>query len=443
MDFNMDICQQQQGANGVDKASLTQVPHGLTNEQIGRYSRHVILPQFGVHKQEQLCKSSVVVVGCGGLGCPVALYLAGSGVGTLGLVDCDAVDVSNLHRQIGHSENRVGIHKADSLKDSCLGINSSIKVEVYKDGLNAKNALQIVVNYDVVVDASDNAPTRYLVSDVCVIAGKPLVSGAAIGLYGQLTIYNYEQNSPCYRCIHPDSPQPESCQRCNEAGVLGVVPGIIGNLQALETIKIISNLGEVLDRKLLLFDATTMEFRRVKLRDRNPKCIACGDEPKITSDNLSFYDYFEFTGQQMNDNDDLNLCLLSPEQRIDGRQLQKLLSENVELEDKSEKTVGVLLLDVRPKEQFDVGHIKGSLNFPIGSFRRRIDEIQQLILNAYRDQIQGVYQTEVCVVCKRGNDSQLVVQQLDSLGLEGVIFKDLVGGLQAWSEEIDSKMPSY
>eukprot|EP01024_Parvocaulis_polyphysoides_P033010 TRINITY_DN2945_c0_g1_i3.p1 TRINITY_DN2945_c0_g1~~TRINITY_DN2945_c0_g1_i3.p1 ORF type:complete len:228 (-),score=19.79 TRINITY_DN2945_c0_g1_i3:71-754(-) len=225
--------------------------------------------------------------------------------------------------------------------------------------------------------------------------------------------------------------------------VLGVVPGIIGNLQALETIKIISNLGEVLDRKLLLFDATTMEFRRVKLRDRNPKCIACGDEPKITSDNLSFYDYCEFTGQQMNDNDDMNLCLLPPEQRIDGRQLQKLLSENVELEDKSEKTVGVLLLDVRPKEQFDVGHIKGSLNFPIGSFRRRIDEIQQLILNAYRDQIQGVYQTEVCVVCKRGNDSQLVVQQLDSLGLEGVIFKDLVGGLQAWSEEIDSKMPSY
>eukprot|EP01023_Acetabularia_acetabulum_P015817 TRINITY_DN17746_c1_g2_i3.p1 TRINITY_DN17746_c1_g2~~TRINITY_DN17746_c1_g2_i3.p1 ORF type:complete len:457 (-),score=53.90 TRINITY_DN17746_c1_g2_i3:862-2151(-) len=421
-----------------EEGSLTETPHGLSNEQILRYSRHVILPQLGVHGQQKICQSSVLVVGCGGLGCPVALYLAGSGVGTLGLVDFDTVDSSNLHRQIAHSEHNVGMHKALSLKHSCQQLNSTIQVNVYKEGLNASNALQIACEYDIIVDASDNAPTRYLVSDVCVVSGKPLVSGAAIGLYGQLTIYNYTSDSPCYRCLHPESPAAENCQRCNDAGVLGVVPGIIGSLQALETIKIICGLGDVMDRKLLIFDALTLQFRQVKLRDRNLKCVTCGDNPKITAQNLTSYDYCQFTGQQMNDNDDLQLKILPESSRIDAaslnQQLQGVKNSN------NLNQANQIILDVRPKGQFQIGHIKGSINFPIGLFQRKICEVQQLIQDKNEDKKDEL---EVVIVCKRGNDSQLAVQQLEKCNIKGIILKDLKGGLDAWAIQVDSTMPRY
>eukprot|EP01025_Chloroclados_australasicus_P019506 TRINITY_DN2064_c1_g1_i1.p1 TRINITY_DN2064_c1_g1~~TRINITY_DN2064_c1_g1_i1.p1 ORF type:complete len:461 (+),score=37.25 TRINITY_DN2064_c1_g1_i1:53-1384(+) len=435
------------GYQRLEPVSLSVVPHSLSAEQVVRYSRHAILPQFGVHKQEILCRSKVLVIGCGGLGCPVALYLAGSGVGTLGLVDCDEVEISNLHRQIGHSEKDVGVHKAESLKDSCLQINSTIQVNVYKEGFTPQNAVQIASGYDAIVDASDNAPTRYLVSDVCVVTGKPLISGAAIGLYGQLTVYNLTKETPCYRCLHPESPSAENCQRCNDAGVLGTIPGIIGSLQALETIKVVTKLGDALDRKLLIFDAMSMQFRQVKLRDRNLKCVACGDNPDITSDNLATYDYYKFTGQQMNDKDEIKLEILSPDQRLEAQELFQYLQQQDNqisctsgIEQKEVNRLpnqcqenGIIVLDVRPKEQFEIGHIYNSYNIPIGSLQRTMSEIQQLVTH-----------NMVCVVCRRGNDSQIAVQQLEqSENFKGFQLKDLIGGLESWSRTVDNTLPLY
>ncbi|KAK9815557.1 hypothetical protein WJX72_005681 [[Myrmecia] bisecta] len=269
--------------------------HGLDSSQIARYSRQLILPSFGVQAQARLCGASVLVIGAGGLGSPATLYLAAAGIGRLGIVDQDVVELNNLHRQIIHSEARIGMHKAVSAGQSCREINSSIQVEVHTGGFKPANALQLVQRYDIVVDASDNAPTRYLVSDACVVAQKPLVSGAAIGTDGQLTVYCHGEEGPCYRCLFPEAPRPESCSRCADVGVLGVIPGIIGSLQALEAIKLASGVGEVLSRKLLLFDGLSGRMHTVKLRARSTTCLACGDSPALTAQTLAIYDYAAFT----------------------------------------------------------------------------------------------------------------------------------------------------
>ncbi|KAL3151284.1 Adenylyltransferase and sulfurtransferase MOCS3 [Trebouxia sp. C0009 RCD-2024] len=241
-------------------------PHSLTSDQIGRYSRQLLLPSFGVQAQERLLNSSALVIGAGGLGSSAALYLTAAGAGHIGIVDHDVVEINNLHRQIIHTESHVNMHKAESAAIACRQLNSSIKVEAHTDAITPQNALQLVSAYDVVLDCTDNAPSRYLISDACVLAGKPLVSGAAIGTDGQLTVYNHGQDGPCYRCLFPVAPKPESCSRCSDAGVLGVIPGIIGSLQALEAIKILAGVGQVASRKLLIFDGLGMRFHTVKLR---------------------------------------------------------------------------------------------------------------------------------------------------------------------------------
>eukprot|EP00891_Asterochloris_glomerata_P009431 jgi/Astpho2/9431/e_gw1.00145.64.1_t len=400
--------------------------HNLSSSQISRYSRHLLLPSFGVAGRsiERLCNASVLVIGAGGLGSPAALYLAAAGVGRLGLVDQDAVELSNLHRQISHTEARVGQHKADSAAEACCSLNSSIQVEAHHAGLTASNALDLVSAYDVVVDCSDNAPTRYLASDACVVAGKPLVSGAAIGTDGQLSVYCHGEQGPCYRCLFPASPQAASCARCSDGGVLGVVPGVMGTLQALEAMKLAAGVGQVLSQRLLIFDALALRFQTVKLRGRQSNCVACGASPSITAASLPQYDYAAFTGQPANDKGPPSLHVLPTNQRVTPAELQWRLQAQ-----------RPALVDVRPRPEFDMAHLPGDLAAAPS------DEVPQLYSGQAAQASTLNEQTSIVVLCRRGNDSQLVVQSLREHGLHTAV--DLTGGLAAWAQHAGTDFPRY
>ncbi|KAJ6301910.1 hypothetical protein OIU77_016090 [Salix suchowensis] len=268
--------------------------HGLSPDMIYRYSRHLLLPSFGVQGQSNLLKSSILVVGAGGLGSPALLYLAACGVGQLGVVDHDVVELNNMHRQVIHTEAYIGQPKVKSAAASCRSINSTIQIVEHQEALRTSNALEILSQYDIIVDATDNAPSRYMISDCCVVLGKPLVSGAALGFEGQLTVYNHNRG-PCYRCLFPTPPPTTACQRCADSGVLGVVPGIVGCLQALEAIKIASAVGEPLSGRMLLFDALSARIRIVKIRGRSLQCEVCGENSAFTRQQFKDFDYEKFT----------------------------------------------------------------------------------------------------------------------------------------------------
>ena len=272
--------------------------------------------------QARLCNGSVLIIGAGGLGSPAAIYLAAAGVGRIGIVDRDTVELSNIHRQIIHTEASVGIHKADSAANTMKSINSSIIIETFKEGFTTENGVELVKQFDVIVDASDNAPTRYLISDACSVAKRPLVSGAAIGTDGQLTVYCHGDDGPCYRCLFPIAPPAQNCARCVDAGVLGVVPGIIGTMQALEAIKILSGVGQPMSRKLLIMDSLSSRFHVVTLRAKSVACIACGEKPEITAENLKEYDYAGFTGQAPNDAAPKPLTLIVRSERLMPKEIQ-------------------------------------------------------------------------------------------------------------------------
>ncbi|KAJ0751350.1 putative transferase [Helianthus annuus] len=277
----------------VSSNGVSEFGHDLTPDMIYRYSRQLLLPSFGVQGQSNLLKSSILVIGAGGLGSPALLYLAACGVGKLGMVDHDVVELNNLHRQIIHGEAYIGKSKVESAAAACRSINSTTEIVEHKEALRTSNAIEIVSKYDIVIDATDNAPSRYLISDCCVLLGKPLVSGAALGLEGQLAVYNYN-GGPCYRCLFPTPPPTTACQRCSDSGVLGVVPGVIGCLQALEAIKLASLVGEPLSGRMLLFDALSAKVRIVKIRGRSLQCEACG-ENGLTQQQFQQFDYEKFT----------------------------------------------------------------------------------------------------------------------------------------------------
>ncbi|PNW79139.1 hypothetical protein CHLRE_09g402034v5 [Chlamydomonas reinhardtii] len=373
--------------------------HGLSRAQVERYSRHLLLPAFGVAAQERLLRGGVLVVGCGGLGSPVAMYLAAAGVGRLGLVDHDTVDVTNLHRQVMHSTARVGQHKAASGRATCTAINPTIQVEAHMCGFTPANALELVDRYDVVVDASDNPATRYLVSDACVVAGKPLVSAAAVGTDGQITVYNYGPDGPCYRCLFPESPAPENCSRCGEAGVLGVVPGVMGCLQALEAIKVLAGVGDVSSKKLTIFDALSGRFTAVKLRGRSPACLACGAAPLLSRANLAAHDYVRFTGQPLDDGPPEDLELLDPRVRLQPAQVAELMRQQQQQQGSAEPVAAAaaeaagpttaeaaaavqcrstVFLDVRPQPQYDVVALPGVVHVPFERLEQRLAEVLAL-----------------------------------------------------------------
>ncbi|KAK7320359.1 hypothetical protein VNO77_29767 [Canavalia gladiata] len=412
-------------------SSISPYPtNGLTPDMIHRYSRHLVLPSVGVQGQANLLKSSILVVGAGGLGAPALLYFAASGVGRVGIIDHDVVELNNMHRQIIHTEVFVGKPKVKSAAAACRSVNSSIQVVEHEEALRNSNALEILSKYDVIVDATDNAPTRYMISDCCVVLGKPLVSGAALGLEGQLTVYNYN-GGPCYRCLFPTPPPRTACQSCADGGVLGVVPGIIGSLQALEAIKIAACIGEPLSGRMLLFDALSGRIRIVKIRGRSMECEACGENARFTQQQFREFDYENFTQTPLCV-PPLKLNLLPSESRISSTEYSEVLL-------KKEPHV---LVDVRPAHHFDIVSLPKSLNIPLSTIEARLPEISSALKK--EEEERGVVSgsgAKLYVVCRRGNDSQKAVQYLQKMGFTSA--KDIVGGLESWAHNVDPKFPTY
>ncbi|KAK3233854.1 Adenylyltransferase and sulfurtransferase MOCS3 [Cymbomonas tetramitiformis] len=416
--------------------------HGLSAEDISRYSRQIIMPGFTAQGQAKLKNASVLVVGLGGLGSPAALYLTAAGIGRLGLVDSDMVEASNLHRQVIHSERTVGTPKVDSAAAACRALNSSITISAHHHGLSPDNALQLVQSYDVVLDCTDNPPSRYLLNDACVASNCPLVSGAGIGLEGQLAVYNYGQESCCYRCMFPTPRQAGQCQRCADAGVLGVVPGIIGCMQALEAIKIITGVGTVLT-KLLLFDASAASFHGMKLPARKPGCAACGTSPTELRARIGAMDRKAFTAEA-HDAGPTPLSLLASTARIAAADLAaKLPPAHGASPGCSESyKEGYVLVDVRPPHEFAFGSLPGAMNLPWSqsSWSAHVPELLRLCAPAEEADAKAASRP-IFVICRRGNDSQRAVSVLHDAGLKDAY--DVKGGLVAWRADVDPEFPAY
>ncbi|OBZ72260.1 Adenylyltransferase and sulfurtransferase MOCS3 [Grifola frondosa] len=434
--------------SSADPTSETRLPL----EDYKRYGRQMILDGFGQLKLQQ---ASVVVVGAGGLGCPALQYLAAAGVGTIGIIDHDTVELSNLQRQILHTEARIGIPKALSAAEAIKQINSHTRVQPVIEALTPANAAALLAPYDLILDCTDNLPVRYLLSDVAIGLGRPLVSGAAQQLDGQLCTYNLPLASgsgtggrgPCFRCLFPRPPAPDMVGSCEELGVLGAVTGVIGNLQALEAIKIITGLhGEcaystsiraqlmtLVDGRpsLLMYSALAMPpFRSVKLRARRPTCAACGDEGQRIG-GIEEIDYVAFCGGQRTDWEAKGLVEGggSVTRRIRAKALKTILE--------SEKSVRIL--DVRPRTEFGICHLPGSINIPIKDLvanpSAHLPSDMSSVGEAHKE-------LDTYVICRLGNDSQLAVDALRSAGVKGNV-KDLVGGLRAWAREVDESFPVY
>ncbi|KND00824.1 uncharacterized protein SPPG_03929 [Spizellomyces punctatus DAOM BR117] len=401
----------------------------LDNDEISRFSRQLLMREIGVQGQLKLRNTTVLVVGAGGLGAPAVMYLAAAGIGRLGIVDYDPVEASNLQRQIVHDETRVGMMKAESAKATVNRLSSFCDCIAYNTLIESSNAMDIIRPWDIVVDATDNVATRYLLNDACVLAGKPLVSGSALRMDGQLTVYNHA-GGPCYRCIFPAPPPPETVTNCSDGGVLGVVPGIIGCLQALEVIKIASGLGTSFSQKMLLFDATSGAFRTIKLRGQSPTCAICGKNPTITD----LIDYVQFCGAAPTDKTPAQ-TLLPDDERSTCREYSSV-------------RMGAwphLLLDVRETVQFNICSLPNSLNVPLKDLERRLTDVEQAARQAAALESSAIAIAKdalpIYVVCRRGNDSQVAVQLLRQHGF--LQAKDIAGGLERWASEIDPDFPTY
>ncbi|MEN3331299.1 MAG: sulfur-carrier protein adenylyltransferase/sulfurtransferase [Blastocatellia bacterium] len=378
----------------------------LNKDEILRYSRHLIMPEVALEGQKKLKAAKVLCIGAGGLGSPLALYLAAAGVGRLGIVDFDVVDFTNLQRQIIHSTANVGRPKLDSAKERIAEINPFVQVDTYEEALTSENALDLFRDYDIVVDGTDNFPTRYLVNDACVLLGKPNVYGSIFRFEGQATVF-YAKEGPCYRCLYPEPPPPGLVPSCAEGGVLGVLPGIIGVMQAIETVKLILGKGESLIGRLVLFDALKMKFRELKLR-KNPDCPVCGVNPTITE----LIDYQEFCG------------VTSQEEVSVGQEFEITPAE---LKAKMERGDDFLLIDVREPEEYAIARIPGSQLIPRATLPERVHELSSA--------------DEIVVHCKSGVRSGMAVDFLKQAGFRKV--KNLVGGILRWSDDVDPTVPKY
>lgn len=414
-------------------SSNTTTMASLNKEETARYSRQMLCPEIGKKGQLRLKSSSVLVVGAGGLGCPSSLYLTAAGIGRLGLIDSDVVDTSNLHRQTLHSEATIGQPKTDSAVDRLRQLNSNVEFEKHQVRLSAENAMNIIKNYDIVIDGTDNPMARYLLSDVCVLLKKPMVSGSALQWEGQLTVYNYDEDTPCYRCLFPKPPAPGTVTNCADGGVIGVVPGIIGNIQALEAIKIAAGLKPSYAGTLLLFDGLTGQFRKVELRKRKDDCVSCGNNPTITKELI---DYDAFCGIKCDSAQQLKI--LEPEERVTVEEYKQVLDSNEPH----------LLIDVRPQLQQDIVKLDNAISIPLGQIVKGdgIDKITTLI-GEKLDQTSDV-KKKIFFMCRRGNASQKAVRELKNrLGTkiedDNLEIKDVIGGISKWGEKIDPEMPMY
>jgi len=384
----------------------------LSHEEIRRYSRHLIMPEVGMAGQKRLKAASVLLIGAGGLGSPVAMYLTAAGVGRIGLVDYDVVDYTNLQRQIIHGTSAVGRPKLESAKARMLDINPHVRVDAYNVPLDSSNALEILAPYDVIVDGTDNFPTRYLTNDACVFLGKPNVYGSIFRFEGQASVF-WAQKGPCYRCLFPAPPPPGLVPSCAEGGVLGVLPGTIGAIQATEAIKLLLGTGEPLIGRLLLYDALAMTFDFVQLR-KNPKCPVCGEHPTITE----LIDYEEFCGVPGHDRSEYGGDEdLGPEWEITPRELKARL-------DAGEP---ITIVDVREPHEWDISHIEGARLIPKGTLAERLGELNTA--------------EEIVLQCKTGGRSAQALKFLRDMGYRKL--KNLKGGINAWAREVDPEVPVY
>ncbi len=385
------------------------VATALTNEEIQRYSRHLIMPEVGMEGQLKLKQAKVLLIGTGGLGAPLGLYLAAAGVGRIGIVDFDTVDSTNLQRQVIHGTKDIGRPKIDSAADRMHDINPNVEIVKYETALTSANALDIIKDYDVVVDGTDNFPTRYLVNDACVLLNKPNAYGSIFRFEGQATVFHHD-GGPCYRCLYPEPPPPGLVPSCAEGGVLGILPGLIGLIQATETVKLILGKGETLSGRLILYDALNMRFRELRLR-RNPDCPVCGDNPTVTK----LIDYQQFCG--------------IPQQKKEEAAAKGGIPEisPAELKSKLDAGENIFVLDVREPHEFDICRLDGSTLIPLGQLPNRVSELNSA--------------DEIVVHCKSGMRSAKAVDFLQKAGFGKV--KNLAGGILAWSDQVDPSVPKY
>ena len=379
----------------------------LSNDEVARYSRHLILPEVGMEGQLKLKAARVLCIGAGGLGSPVALYLAAAGVGTLGVVDFDTVDFSNLQRQIIHGTPDVGRSKLESAKSRLNALNPEVDVVPHEMALSSQNALDLFADYDLVVDGTDNFPTRYLVNDACVISGKPNIYGSIFRFEGQMSVFA-APGGPCYRCMFPDPPPPGLVPSCAEGGVLGILPGVVGTIQATEAVKTILGAGETLIGRFLLFDALKMRFRELKVR-KDAECPVCGDHPTVTE----LIDYEQF-------------CGIAPEAAVtEAPPADEATVE--ELKTRLDRQDPFLLLDVREPREFEICRIPGSVLIPLNELPSRLSELEG--------------RGEMIVHCRSGVRSGKAVRLLRESGFGGA--RNLTGGILAWIDRIDPSLPKY
>ena len=380
----------------------------LSNDEILRYSRHLIIPEVGMEGQQKLKAASVLLIGAGGLGAPLGLYLTAAGVGNIGMVDFDVVDFTNLQRQVIHATADVGRKKLDSAAAKMQAINPYVKITKHEVALSSENALDILKDYDYVVDGTDNFPTRYLVNDACVLLKKPNIYGSIFRFEGQATVFAYA-GGPCYRCLYPEPPPPGLVPSCAEGGVLGILPGTIGLIQATETVKLILGIGEPLVGRLLLYDALGMRFRELKLR-KNPECPVCGEHPTVTK----LIDYQQFCG----------IPKAQPEE-------DKKMSEGeisvTELKEKIDRGDPFVFIDVREPHEYQIAKIPGAKLIPLGEFPKHVGEFDP--------------QSEIVIHCKGGVRSLKACNILRQAGFKRVL--NVTGGILAWSDKVDPSVPKY
>jgi molybdopterin/thiamine biosynthesis adenylyltransferase/rhodanese-related sulfurtransferase/molybdopterin converting factor small subunit len=397
------------GAATEDEVKAVELPT-LSNDEIARYSRHLIMPEVGMEGQRRLKAASVLMIGTGGLGAPTGMYLAAAGVGRLGILDFDVVDESNLQRQIIHGTRDVGRPKIESARDRLHDINPHVQLDTYAERLTSENALRLFKEYDIVVDGTDNFPTRYLVNDACVLTGKPNVYGSIFRFEGQASVF-WAERGACYRCLYPEPPPPGLVPSCAEGGVLGVLPGIVGAIQANETIKLILGSDGVLVNRLLLFDAWRMRFRELKLR-KDPACPICGENATIKE----LIDYEEFCG------------LRPPAQ---GAQKEERKMEEItaaELKERLDRGDDLQVIDVREPNEYEIARLPGTKLIPLGQVTSRMSEIDPA--------------RETIVHCKGGVRSAKAIAALTEAGFKGKLV-NLKGGIAAWSDEVDPSVPKY
>ena len=393
------------------EASGTAMPlPGLSKDEIARYSRHLIMPEVGMDGQRKLKAASVLLIGAGGLGSPLGLYLAAAGVGRLGLVDFDVVDYSNLQRQVIHGTKDVGRPKLHSAKDRLTDVNPYVHIDTYETALRSDNAVEIFQDYDIIIDGTDNFPTRYLTNDASVLLGKPNIYGSIFRFEGQASVFFPRAGGPCYRCLYPDPPPPGMVPSCAEGGVLGILPGIIGLIQAAEAVKLILGEGETLVGRLLLFNALQMKFRELKLR-RDPTCPLCGEHPTIHE--LIDYDQF---------------CGVTPPVE-DTTEVADWEISVTGLKEKLDRGEPLTIIDVRDPHEWQICNLEtyGSKLIPLGEFASRMHELNSA--------------DEIVVHCKMGGRSAEAYQILKQAGFKKI--KNLKGGIGAWAEQVDPTLPTY